>query len=229
LDPLGKINQEFIQKNINEEKRMTICDGTVQFLDLTWQGEVVKELDEILLFTKYQGDTDAKDNIFHIKIAFMSNSIGKLCILILDILSAWLNIKKSVWAYEPIVEKSIEYNENKDSSVNITDRDLQHELVRVKSTFPVGATGPQGPTGISFTHYNLGKYGILNDWSNTSKEEEITQLFDKLTIPSEYTQKFIDEKVWVELIPYLQDSELKELVDKMGYRLKLREYINSCK
>jgi hypothetical protein len=113
----------------------------------------------------------------------------------------------------------MEYKENMDSSMNITDSNLKLELLHVKSTFPLGATGPTG----------MGKYAI-SDRSKTSKEEEeVTHLFDKLNIPSQYAQKFIDEKVWVELIPYLEDSELKELIDKLGYRLKLREYIHSCK
>jgi hypothetical protein len=72
------------------------------------------------------------------------------------------------------VEKSIEYNENKDSSVNITDRDLQHEVVRVKSTFPVGATGP---TDISFTYYHHGKYGILNDSRTQAKKKKLPSFF----------------------------------------------------
>jgi hypothetical protein len=81
------------------------------------------------------------------------------------------------------------------SSMNIADSNLKLELLHVKSTFPLGATGPQGPTG-------MGKYAI-SDRSKTSKEEEeVTHLFDKLNIPSQYAQKFIDEKVWVELIPY---------------------------
>jgi hypothetical protein len=70
LDPLGKMNHEFIQKNPKEEKKMTMCDGTVQFLDMAWQGEIAKELDEIRLFTK------TNDNISHIKILLVPNTNG---------------------------------------------------------------------------------------------------------------------------------------------------------
>lgn len=144
---------------------------------MTWQGEFRTDIDELVLFTKYTDDTYDNENIFQVRIAFMPRTNCK------NILSAWLNIKTGIWgAYTPIcklkfVEKSIEYTESIESTINIADVDLQKELYGVKLIFPVGGIGPQGSKGM-INHKKLVKLeGFNDDVLKASKEEDIRQFF----------------------------------------------------
>jgi hypothetical protein len=186
-----------------------------------------------------------EEKIFMVKLAFSLLTNSKYTfILILEYVSGSLNVRSGyigIFVFEPLAdlqctEESIKFDFKENNDLKITDNDFKIAYSHNLMTFPVGRIGLHGPIGPAivpiFGVYNHGSIdgcgdefkAPRRDISNTNdREEQICLIFENLGIPDDYVEKFVEQKVWIELWPDLEDKDLDTLIDKIGDRIKFKK------